>query len=247
MLAHISVLPASAVLFLTMLELGAGPIAATVIGLLSLAAFSGRILGLPESYGLSGLALAVMFWLATRTARTRRVVTWQWLVAGFVATSISITNLAPAAVLAWSALVAAGVPWRAATRRSLAGASAVLAAVAVMHAGTALIVRSTSQLHALTLTNPAAAGPAEGQALRTLIVLPILVLGAYGARWMADWQRAIMFAALAVVAFSWTLHAWHGTEFFLYSRHWLAAELIICGGVFWYPARWRIASGVTSH
>jgi hypothetical protein len=283
----------SSVIFLTLLELGASLAGAAIVGLLSVAAFSGLIFGsLPESYALSGLGMAILLWLAARTARTRQVAALPWLVAGFFVAGMTITNLAPAALLAFAAFKAAGLSVRAALIRATVGAVAIFAATAAAYQVAALVVRdappfvpggsgqieelsgfsatkafedfpfalantlappvpvampyasSRPQQHGFILTYRVSAGRADGEIWRAAITLALLAVGALGTLWMAPWQRDVMLGAALVIAFSWVLHAFFGKELFLYSQHWLAAELILIGGALWYKGRLRIWAGL---
>jgi hypothetical protein len=284
----------SSVIFLTLVELGASLVAAGLFGLLSVGAFSGLIFGsVPESYALSGLAMATLLWLTARTARTRRTRAWPWLLAGFFAAGMTITNLAPAATLAFAAFVGAGLSIRTALYRASLGAVAILAATALVYEAAAMVVHdappfvpggsgqieelggfsaskafeefpfalantlapplplsipyapsSGQQQHEFILTFRASAGRAQGQILRTAIVLLLIALGGFGTRWMAPWQRWVVIGAAFVIGFSWVLHSFYGRELFLYSQHWLAAELILIGGFLWMEGNLRIATTV---
>jgi hypothetical protein len=67
---------------------------------LSLVSFSGLLFGvLPESFGLTGAALAFVFFLVSLAARTGKVATVPWLVAGTLLLSITVTNLVPFAIV----------------------------------------------------------------------------------------------------------------------------------------------------
>jgi hypothetical protein len=275
----------TSLIFLTMLELGVGLLGAVMMGLLSIAAFSGLIFGsLPESYGLSGLAMAILLWLAARTARTRHVAPLPWLAAGFFAAGMTITNLAPAAAIGFATLLAIGIQLRSALARTAIGVAAIFAATALVYESAALVVRDaprfapggsgqidelgrfdaikafeefpvvlantlappvpvrmpyteSPQAHQFILTYRASAGRADGEILRSAIIVALLAVCCFGMRWMAPWQRGVMLAAVLVICCSWVLHAFFGKELFLYSQHWLAAELILLSGAFWYGGR----------
>jgi hypothetical protein len=129
-------------LFLAALELGAPFVGAGLVALLSVAAFSGLVFGsIPESYALSGLALAVLFWLAARTARTRRISVPLWIALGTLATGITITNVGIVAAIALGALIGAKVPVWSALYRTLGLAVAVVVATAVTYEVAATVAR----------------------------------------------------------------------------------------------------------
>jgi hypothetical protein len=94
----------SAVLFLLVLDFGVGGLSALLLTALFAVSFSGIVFGsVPESYCLSGLALAGLFWLAVRAARSPQGNAARlpvWVAAGAVLAGITISNLAAFAVVA---------------------------------------------------------------------------------------------------------------------------------------------------
>ena len=94
----------AAVLFLLFIELGLHRSGAVLLTALFAVSFSGVVFGsVPESYCLSGLALAGLFWLAARTARDpagRAAHAWTWIAGGAVLAGITISNIVPFGLVA---------------------------------------------------------------------------------------------------------------------------------------------------
>jgi hypothetical protein len=88
----------AAVLFFLFTELELGLVGGGALVLLYLASFSAVVFGsIPESYCLSGLALAVLFYVVARAARGDRagaVPDGVWVAVGTALASITITNIA---------------------------------------------------------------------------------------------------------------------------------------------------------
>ncbi len=124
----------AAVLLIAFTEFGLGVLDATLLALVQVASFSSLIFGsIPESYCLTGFAMAILFLMAIRTARdpeSRAARGQAWVVPGTVLASITITNLIP------FALVAAIVRRRrTSTLAAATWAAAVTAAALVTTAG----------------------------------------------------------------------------------------------------------------
>src|SRR6185436_7799980 len=96
-------------------RLGFSSLQAALATLLSLVSFSTLIFGsIPESYGLTALAMAIAYFAAASAAE----LTWRrsmlWIAIGVFATGITLTNVVFVALLLWAAsserpLVAAGI------------------------------------------------------------------------------------------------------------------------------------------
>jgi hypothetical protein len=104
--------------FIVLCELGFALPSAVVATLLEMMSFSTLLFGsIPESYGLTALAIAMAYACAVGAGGTpgwRRV--GVWLAVGVFATGITLTNVVPVALLAWAAawtarprFVAAGI------------------------------------------------------------------------------------------------------------------------------------------
>lgn len=83
-------------LYLALDLVGLVPLSALLATLLGTLSFSGLLFGaIPESFGLSGAVFAWIFHLVARVAaRSRPVATSTWIVAGTLAASITLTNVA---------------------------------------------------------------------------------------------------------------------------------------------------------
>jgi hypothetical protein len=57
-------------------------------------------------------------------------------------------------------------------------------------------------------------------------------------------HRLAASASIGIVAFNLALHAFWGTEFFLYSQHWIAASIVLFSGIFFVPAKLQRAMTV---
>jgi hypothetical protein len=145
---------ATAVLFVTIVALDLGIGAGILFAILSQAAFSGVLFGsIPESYALSGLGLALLFLIATRSVH-RGALPWPaWLTVGTVVTGITISNLVAVGLVAFAVAYRAEGRWRALRRSASLVASVLAITFATYEIGAALVrnalaftPRRTSQL-----------------------------------------------------------------------------------------------------
>jgi hypothetical protein len=96
-----------------------------------------------------------------------------------------------------------------------------------------------------SLSYDAPPGRIPGQWWRAVLVLAVLATGGACAWWLAPWQRAVVGAAAAVVAFNWLLHTFYGTEYFLYSQHWEVPLLVLLATLVAIPdPRRRLGRGL---
>ena len=117
-------------LFLALDLVGLPLLAALLATLLCTVSASGFLFGaIPESFGLSGAVFAWIFHLVARVAaRSRPVSPATWVIAGTLAASITLTNLAPFGLAVAVALHAQERNlWRALLRATGIGAAALLA------------------------------------------------------------------------------------------------------------------------
>lgn len=94
----------AAMLLFTFVEIGLGLGSAVLLVLLYLASFSGLVFGsIPESYCLTAMALAILFRTAARTLRAgpREADTREWTAVGTLMASVTISNLASFAIVAF--------------------------------------------------------------------------------------------------------------------------------------------------
>jgi hypothetical protein len=177
--------------FVLFRQLGFSSLQATTATLLSLVSFSTLVFGsIPESYGLTALAMAVAYALA---AASDGELTWRrivlWIAIGVFATGITLTNIVFVALLLWAAsrekrLIAGGI--RAAAIAivvfALTGASAyVLDLALVRHeqAVDGMSLRSTLRDRVLTPIQEQAVAHEAGDAGRKLRHFPTAVANAF--------------------------------------------------------------------
>jgi hypothetical protein len=84
----------AAVVFFVLLGLGLKAPQAVLLAVFSIVSFSQLAFGgIPESFGLSGLVIALSYLLAVRSMRTRDRRLWPWVLVGVAMTGITLTNL----------------------------------------------------------------------------------------------------------------------------------------------------------
>lgn len=102
------------VVFFVMLGLGLSVRQAGLLAVLSAVSFSQLVFGsIPESFALSGLAIALTYWLAIRTMRRRDRRLWPWVLVGVLTAGITISNLVAVAILFTAARLHGGERFRA--------------------------------------------------------------------------------------------------------------------------------------
>lgn len=267
----------AALLVLTLLEFGLGPVASALLGTLYLVSFSALIFGsLPESYCLSGLGFAWLFFVAVRTVRPGIASppgSAAWVTIGAVIAGTTITNIIPFALVAAAARRA-----RCSLRQALVWSAAVSAAALAITVGVyalgavlsrkappfnpfvagQVLERHPFDPHIAFVEFPAALAntmmppvplkaPADpllhqemnfvvtfhgppaipGEWWRAALVLGLFVLALARARRLEAWQRVVVGGAALVVVFNWVLHAFYGSEMFLYSQHWELPVIVV--------------------
>jgi hypothetical protein len=76
----------------------------------------------------------------------------------------------------------------------------------------------------------------------TMAIVPLLlVTGLVGSRHGSRVQKFVTLAAAQILLFNMVLHSLWGREFFLYSQHWLVAQIVLLAGNLAYPIRTRRA------
>ena len=76
----------------------------------------------------------------------------------------------------------------------------------------------------------------------TMAIVPLLlVTGLIGSRYGSRGQRFVTLAAAGILLFNMVFHSLWGQEFFLYSQHWLVAQIVLLAGNLAYPSRTRRA------
>jgi hypothetical protein len=76
----------------------------------------------------------------------------------------------------------------------------------------------------------------------TMAIVPLLlVTGLVGSRHGSRVQKFVTLAAAQILLFNMVLHSLWGREFFLYSQHWLVAQIVLLAGNLTYPIRTRRA------
>jgi hypothetical protein len=80
-----------------------------------------------------------------------------------------------------------------------------------------------------------------GQWVTMAIVPLLLVTGLIGSRYGSRGQRFVTLAAAGILLFNMVFHSLWGQEFFLYSQHWLVAQIVLLAGNLAYPSRTRRA------
>jgi len=97
------------VVFFVLLGLGLSIRWAGMLAALSVVSFSQLVFGsIPESFALSGLAIALTYLLAIRTMRRKDRRLWPWILAGVGMAGITVSNLVVVAVLFAAARLQAG-------------------------------------------------------------------------------------------------------------------------------------------
>jgi hypothetical protein len=125
------------------LVLGLGPVGAGIFAVLDLAAGSGVIFGsMPESFPLSGLAIAWMFWLGARRLKGERTTTATWMACGVFAAGVTVTNIAPFVIVWLSTEIRSRQQWREAVARAAAMSGCVLALTALIWVGSFAAIQS---------------------------------------------------------------------------------------------------------
>jgi len=102
------------VVFFVLLGLGLGVRQAGLLAVLSLVSFSQLVFGsIPESFALSGLLIALAYWLAIRTMRRKDRRLWPWILVGVGTAGITVSNLVIVAILFAAARLQTGETFRA--------------------------------------------------------------------------------------------------------------------------------------
>jgi hypothetical protein len=106
------------VVFFVLLGLGVSIGQAGLLAALSVVSFSQLVFGsIPESFALSGLAIALTYLLAIRTMRRRDRRLWPWILVGVLTAGITVSNLVVVVVLFTTARLHAGERLRAVLAR----------------------------------------------------------------------------------------------------------------------------------
>jgi hypothetical protein len=106
------------VVFFVLLGLGLGVAQAGLLAALSAVSFSQLVFGgIPESFAVSGLLIALTYLLAMRTMRIGDRRLWPWILVGILLTGITLSNLVVVVVLFTATRVHAGEGFRAALGR----------------------------------------------------------------------------------------------------------------------------------
>ncbi len=117
----------TALIFMLLMRFGLPWAQAAVVTVLEMLSFTTLIFGsIPESYGLTALALTLAYLLAVAPGSpltSRRIVLW--VAVGVVATGITVTNIVMVALLLWSAA------WFTATHRVIATLQVAAVVVAI--------------------------------------------------------------------------------------------------------------------
>lgn len=166
-----------ALCFLAALRMGVSGARAMALALILAASFSLVLFGsVPDHLALGGMTIALAAVAYVNALAGRQCAVWLWYMLGWLAASITVTNVMPVAMFYGASLIAVRESWS----RAVGKASLLLFLALATAFGSALLLNAAYGIHGLDVFMPrAGVGPIKDFPLQNLMDFPWRVLQSF--------------------------------------------------------------------
>lgn len=166
-----------ALCFLAALRMGASTARAMALALILAGSFSLVLFGsVPDHLALGGMTIALAASAYVNALAGRQCAVWLWHLLGWLAASITVTNVLPVAMFYGASLIAVREPWL----RAVGKTSLLLLLALATAFGSALLLNAGYGIHGMDVFMPrAGVGPLKEFPLQNLLDFPWRVLQSF--------------------------------------------------------------------